>query len=47
VITSSVLPQFQQARGYVNSELPRRLLRNLCRLDDAGECTLELAMRHS
>ena len=35
----------QQARGHVNSGLPPRLLRKLCRLDDAGERTLELAMR--
>ena len=35
----------QHARGHVNSELPPRLLRKLCRLDDAGERTLELAMR--
>ncbi len=35
----------EQARGYVNSELPPRLLSRLCRLDDAGERTLELAMR--
>jgi magnesium chelatase family protein len=35
----------RQARGHVNSELPPRLLRKRCRLDDAGERTLELAMR--
>ena len=35
----------QQARSHINSELPPRLLRKLCRLDDAGERTLELAMR--
>ena len=35
----------QHALGHVNSELPPRLLRKLCRLDDAGERTLELAMR--
>ncbi len=35
----------QQQRGYCNSQLPVRLLRKLCRLDDAGERTLELAMR--
>jgi len=35
----------EQARGHVNSELPPRLVRKLCRLDDAGERTLELAMR--
>ena len=35
----------EQARGRINSELPPGLLRKLCRLDDAGERTLELAMR--
>jgi Magnesium chelatase, subunit ChlI C-terminal len=35
----------QQARGHVNSELPPRLLRKLCWLDDADERTLDLAMR--
>jgi magnesium chelatase family protein len=35
----------QAARGYYNSQLPPRLLRQVCRLDDAGERTLELAMR--
>jgi len=35
----------QQARGYYNSELPPKLLRKLCRLDESGERTLELAMR--
>ena len=35
----------QQSRGYCNSELPTRLLRKLCRLDEAGERTLEMAMR--
>ena len=35
----------QQTRGHVGYEVPPRLLRKLCRLDDAGERTLELAMR--
>jgi magnesium chelatase family protein len=35
----------QRARGYYNSELPPKLLRKLCRLDDSGERTLEMAMR--
>jgi magnesium chelatase family protein len=35
----------QQARGYCNAQLPTRLLRKLCRLDEAGERTLEMAMR--
>ena len=35
----------QESRGHVNPELPPRLLRKPCRLDDAGERTLELAMR--
>jgi magnesium chelatase family protein len=37
--------QIQHARGHANSELPPALLRQVCRLDDAGERTLELAMR--
>jgi len=35
----------QQARGYYNAQLPPKMLRELCRLDEAGERTLELAMR--
>ncbi len=35
----------QQGRGYLNSQLPPKLLRRLARLDEAGERTLELAMR--
>jgi len=35
----------QQARGFYNSQLPPKLLREVCRLDEAGERTLELAMR--
>ena len=35
----------QQARGFDNSRMPSRMLRNLCELDAAGERTLELAVR--
>ena len=35
----------QHQRGYTNAHLPTKLLRKLCRLDDAGERTLEMAMR--
>ena len=35
----------QQARGYYNAQLPSRLIRKLCALDDAGERTLEMAVR--
>jgi magnesium chelatase family protein len=35
----------QQARGYYNSRIPVRELRKLCALDDAGERTLEMAVR--
>ena len=35
----------QQARGFYNSQIPVRQLRKLCALDDAGERTLELAVR--
>ena len=35
----------QQARGYTNSRLPSASIRKLCALDDAGERTLEMAVR--
>jgi magnesium chelatase family protein len=35
----------QQARGWYNSRIPTRMLRKLCELDDAGERTLEMAVR--
>ena len=35
----------QQARGYYNSRIPARLIRKLCALDEAGERTLEMAVR--
>ncbi len=35
----------QQARGFYNAYIPSRVLRNLCALDDAGERTLEMAVR--
>jgi magnesium chelatase family protein len=35
----------QQARGCYNAHIPARMLRKLCALDDAGERTLELAVR--
>ena len=35
----------QQARGYYNSHIPAREIRKLCALDDAGERTLEMAVR--
>jgi len=35
----------QQARGYYNAHLPVPLVRKLCSLDDAGERTLEMAVR--
>lgn len=37
--------RIQQARGHYNSQLPARLLRKLCCLDESGERTLEMAMR--
>jgi magnesium chelatase family protein len=37
--------EIQHDRGHYNSQLPTKLLRKLCRLDDAGERTLEMAMR--
>ena len=35
----------QQARGFYNSRMPARMIRKLCALDDAGERTLEMAVR--
>jgi len=35
----------QQNRGFYNAHIPSRLLRTLCALDDAGERTLEMAVR--
>ena len=35
----------QQARGYYNSRMPSRVIRKVCALDDAGERTLEMAVR--
>ena len=35
----------QHARGFVNACMPSRLIRKQCALDDAGERTLEMAVR--
>ena len=35
----------QRARGYYNAQIPSRQFRKLCALDDAGERTLEMAVR--
>jgi len=35
----------QHARGFVNAQMPVRMIRKQCALDDAGERTLEMAMR--
>ena len=35
----------QSARGFYNSQIPAGVLRKLCALDEAGERTLELAVR--
>src|SRR5262249_13148306 len=35
----------QHARGFYNARIPSRQLRKLCALDDAGERTLEMAVR--
>ena len=35
----------QQTRGYYNSRMPTREIRKQCALDDAGERTLEMAVR--
>jgi len=35
----------QQQRGYVNATIPPGRLREICPLDDAGERTMEMAVR--
>jgi magnesium chelatase family protein len=35
----------QHARGYYNSAMPSRMIRQQCALDDSGERTLEMAVR--
>jgi magnesium chelatase family protein len=35
----------QQQRGFYNAHIPQRLLRKMCALDEAGERTLEMAVR--
>jgi len=35
----------QQARGYYNAHTPARVVRKHCSLDEAGERTLEMAVR--
>ena len=35
----------QHQRGYYNAHIPSRYLRKLCVLDEAGERTLEMAVR--
>src|SRR3989442_12032038 len=35
----------QQNRGFYNAHIPSNALRGLCALDDAGERTLEMAVR--
>lgn len=37
--------QIQSERGFYNAHIPHRALRKLCALDDAGERTLEMAVR--
>jgi len=33
------------SRGFYNSQMPSRMIRKQCELDDAGERTLEMAVR--
>jgi magnesium chelatase family protein len=35
----------QHGRGYYNSQIPVRQIRKICALDEAGERTLEMAVR--
>ena len=42
---SSAPAQSSSARGYYNARMPARVIRKICALDDAGERTLEMAVR--
>ena len=37
--------EIQQTRGFYNAHIPSNLIRKLCALDEAGERTLEMAVR--
>lgn len=37
--------EVQHARGYCNAHMPTRMIRRQCAMDEAGERTLEMAMR--
>jgi magnesium chelatase family protein len=37
--------ELQQTRGFYNAHIPVNQLRKLCELDEAGERTLEMAVR--
>lgn len=37
--------QLQTARGYPNARMPSNMIREFCKLDEAGEKTLEMAMQ--
>jgi magnesium chelatase family protein len=37
--------EIQKSRGHYNARLPSRLIRKHCRLDEAGERTLEMAVQ--
>ncbi len=37
--------EIQRRRGYINARMPARSIRKICALDEAGERTLEMAMR--
>jgi magnesium chelatase family protein len=37
--------EVQKARGHYNARLPSRMVRKFCRLDEAGERTLEMAVQ--
>lgn len=37
--------EIQRKRGFYNAHMPARHIRKLCVLDDAGERTLEMAVR--
>ena len=37
--------QLQTARGYPNARMPSNMIREFCKLDEAGERTLEMAIQ--
>jgi len=43
--SAEIRARVERARGFYNAQLPSRLIRKLCGLDETGERTLEMAVR--